>query len=160
MFPPGSICRCSTKSAATNGVPPLSISHDGFLLIVLSLTRPVSLLRRNGWTNQSPPCKRGVPRQRRGGGISQADSFPHWFVLLGSLCRQSLSHASGVPAPFHKGAFFPLKGCKNSSSRSFLCVFYTILNSVCIKIPLGRSPLTKAVLFTFTFPPPSRPPRS
>src|SRR5699024_6483833 len=31
--------------------------------------------------------------------------FPHGLVLWGSACCESLSHASGVPAPFHKGAF-------------------------------------------------------
>ena len=30
--------------------------------------------------------------------------FPHGSVLMGSACCESLSHASGVPAPFGKGA--------------------------------------------------------
>ena len=62
------------------GVPPQSISHDSFQQIVTSLTRPVSLLRRLAkHRTQSPPCQRGVPRHRRGGGIPQAkpgDFFP------------------------------------------------------------------------------------
>ena len=32
-------------------------------------------------------------------------TFPHRFVLWGSACCESLSHAYGVPAPFGKGAF-------------------------------------------------------
>ena len=51
------------------GQCPLTISHGSFLRIVLSLTRPVSLLRCSRCLGQSPPCQRGVPRQRRGGGI-------------------------------------------------------------------------------------------
>ena len=31
-------------------------------------------------------------------------TFPHGFVPMGSANRESLSHASGVPAPFGKGA--------------------------------------------------------
>ena len=53
---------------------------------------------------RSPPCQRGVPRHRRGGGIPQSGSFPHGFVLSRSANCESLSHASGVPAPFGKGA--------------------------------------------------------
>ena len=69
-----------------SGVPPVSISHGSFLRIVLSLTRPVSLLRCSRCLGQSPPCQRGVPRQRRGGGIPQAGKFPHRLVLLESAC--------------------------------------------------------------------------
>ncbi len=37
-------------------------------------------------------------------GDSGVGRFPHGFVLSESACCESLSHASGVPAPFHKGA--------------------------------------------------------
>ena len=87
------------------GESPLTISHDGFLRIVLSLTRPVSLLRCSRCIGQSPPCQRGVPRHRRGGGIPQAGKFPHRLVLLESASCESLSHGCAVPAPFGKGAF-------------------------------------------------------
>ena len=52
---------------------------------------PVSLLRCSRCKDQSPPCQRGVPRHRRGGGIPQAGRFPHWLVLLESACCESLS---------------------------------------------------------------------
>ena len=80
------------------GVPPVAISHGSLLRFVLSLTRPVSA------ACQSPPCQRGVPRQRRGGGIPQSVSFPHGFVLSRSANCESLSHGCAVPAPFGKGA--------------------------------------------------------
>ena len=48
--------------------------------------RPVSLLRCSRCLGQSPPCQRGVPRHRRGGGIPQAGRFPHGFVLSESAC--------------------------------------------------------------------------
>ena len=78
------------------GVPPVSISHGSFLRIVLSLTRPVSLLRCSRCLGQSPPCQRGVPRHRRGGGIPQAGRFPHGFVLSESACCKSLSQKSKI----------------------------------------------------------------
>ena len=96
-----------------SGVPPVSISHGSFLRIVLSLTRPVSLLRCSRCIGQSPPCQRGVPRHRRGGGIPQAGKFPHRLVLLESACCESLSHGCAVPAPFSKGAF----GCAIDTGR-------------------------------------------
>ena len=97
------------------GQCPLTISHGGFLRFLTSLARPVSA------ACQSPPCQRGVPRHRRGGGIPRHRlgtsslitlhyslktpfPFPHRFVLSESACCESLSHAFGVPAPFRKGA--------------------------------------------------------
>ena len=66
-------------------------AHGGFLRFVTALTRPVSLLRCSRCLGQSPPCQRGVPRHRRGGGIPQAGRFPHRLVLLESACCESLS---------------------------------------------------------------------
>ena len=85
--------------------------------------RPVSLLRCSRCLGQSPPCQRGVPRQRRGGGIPQAGKFPHRLVLLESASCESLSHGCAVPAPFGKGAFgcgivALQKGSANSSRLS------------------------------------------
>ena len=57
-----------------------------------------------GVQRRSPPCQRGVPRHRRGGGIPQAGRFPHRFVLSRSANCESLSHGYAVPAPFGKGA--------------------------------------------------------
>ena len=82
--------------AVPAGVPPVSISHGSLLRFVLSLTRPVSLLRCSRCIDQSPPCQRGVPRHRRGGGIPQAGRFPHWLVLLESACCESLSQKSKI----------------------------------------------------------------
>ena len=68
------------------GQCPQPFSHDSFLRIVTSLTRPVSLLRCSRCVDQSPPCQRGVPRHRRGGGIPQVGRFPHRFILSESAC--------------------------------------------------------------------------
>ena len=92
---------------------PADNAHGSFSLIVASLTRPVSLLRCSRCIGQSPPCQRGVPRHRRGGGIPQAGKFPHRLVLLESACCESLSHGCAVPAPFSKGAF----GCAIDTGR-------------------------------------------
>ena len=94
-------------------MPPLSISHGSLLQIVTAPPVPGNV---TGWkrrTNQSPPCQRGVPRHRRGGGIPQAGKFPHRLVLLESACCESLSHGCAVPAPFSKGAF----GCAIDTGR-------------------------------------------
>ena len=78
------------------GQCPLTISHGNLLRIVTALTRPVSLLRCSRCIDQSPPCQRGVPRQRRGGGIPQAGRFPHRFVLSRSTSCESLSQKSKI----------------------------------------------------------------
>ena len=91
---------------AAGGQCPLTISHGGFLRIVFSLTRPVSLLRCSRCKDQSPPCQRGVVWHSQTGGILQGGRFPHGSVVIGSARCESLSHAYGVPAPFNKGAFF------------------------------------------------------
>ncbi len=103
------------------GQCPHPISHDSFQRFVTSLTRPVSaasgrsqfrtaifsklllplqcpvtLPGENRSTDQSPPCQRGVPRQRRGGGIPQSVSFPHGFVLSRSANCESLSQKSKI----------------------------------------------------------------
>ena len=95
------------ESKAAGGQCPLTISHGGFLRIVLSLTRPVSLLRCSRCLGQSPPCQRGVVWRSQTGGILQGGRFPHRFVLLGKclLWNPSVT-AYAVPAPFNKGAFF------------------------------------------------------
>ena len=75
----------------------------------------------NGCTDQSPPghCGGASASPRRGDSAGKACGtsylfplhyslktfpFPHGFVLWWSANCESLSHASGVPAPFHKGA--------------------------------------------------------
>ena len=73
---------------------------------LLSRQCPVSLLRCSRCIDQSPPCERGVPRQRRGGGIPQSGSFPHGFVLSRSANCKSLSQKSKIFASSHRpGAF-------------------------------------------------------
>ena len=94
------------ESKAAGGQCPLTISHGGFLRIVTSLTRPVSLPRCSRCKDQSPPCQRGVVWRSQTGGILQGGRFPHGSVVIGSAHCESLSHAYGVPAPFRKGAFF------------------------------------------------------
>ena len=64
------------------GVPPVAISHGNFLLFVTSLTRPVSLLRCSRCLGQSPPCQRGVPRHRRGGGIPRLRLGTSYLITL------------------------------------------------------------------------------
>ena len=49
-----------------------------------------------GVHRRSPPCQRGVPRHRRGGGIPQAGRFPHGFVLSESASCESLSQKSKI----------------------------------------------------------------
>ena len=104
------------------GQCPQPFSHDSFLRIVTSLTRPVSLLRCSRCVDQSPPCQRGVVWRSQTGGIPRhclgtsslitlhyslkSLPFPHGFVLWESSNCESLSHGCAVPAPFHKGAFF------------------------------------------------------
>ena len=51
------------------GQCPQPFSHDSFLRIVTSLTRPVSLLRCSRCVDQSPPCQRGVVWRSQTGGI-------------------------------------------------------------------------------------------
>ena len=129
-------------------MPPLTISHDGFLRIVLSLTRPVSLLRCSRCIDQSPPCQRGVPRHRRGGGIPQAGKFPHRLVLLESASCESLSHgeshrglpgrASSLPegamgcVPFHIGLLLWESACCGIPQAK--------IRDFC-QLPLAREPL-------------------
>ena len=60
---------------------PLTISHGGFLLLVFSLTRPVTLPGGNRSADPSPPCQRGVVWRSQTGGIPQACGIPHWFVF-------------------------------------------------------------------------------
>ena len=79
------------RAAADNFAP-------GWSVIVTSLTRPVSLLRCSRCIDQSPPCQRGVPRQRRGGGIPQAP--PGYFLPNHS------SLFTKKPSPFHMGSYF------------------------------------------------------
>ena len=71
-----------------------SVKNQRFLPAPFSkgaFLRPVSLLRCSRCLGQSPPCQRGVPRHRRGGGIPQAGRFPHRLVLSESACCESLS---------------------------------------------------------------------
>ena len=110
LFPPLSRTTFLTflpeqESKAAGGQCPLTISHGGFLRIVFSLTRPVSLLRCSRCKDQSPPCQRGVVWHSQTGGILRGGRFPHGSVVIGSARCESLSHAYGVPAPFRKGAF-------------------------------------------------------
>ena len=125
------------------GESPLTMRTGIFCESLLPLQCPVSLLRCSRCTAQSPPCQRGVPRQRRGGGIPRAGRFPHGFVLMGSACCESLSHASGVPAPFHKGAILrpvsvacppliPYSLKKGLPLRAALCFYSSALASAII----------------------------
>ena len=82
------------------GQCPQPISHGSFQRIVTSLTRPVSLLRCSRCLGQSPPCQRGVPRHRRGGGIPQAGRVPHGFVLSESACCNPSVTATPCQLPF------------------------------------------------------------
>ena len=62
-----------------------------------------------GVQRRSPPCQRGVPRQRRGGGIPQSGSFPHRFVLSRSANCESLSQKSKIFASsLWQGSLFAL----------------------------------------------------
>ena len=97
----------------SRGQCPLTMRTGIFCESLLPLQRPVSLLRCSRCIDQSPPCQRGVPRHRRGGGIPQAGKFPHRLVLLESACCESLSHGCAVPATFSKGAF----GCGIDTGR-------------------------------------------
>ena len=61
------------------------------------------------------------------------------FQLIDSACCESLSHASGVPAPFHKGAFFAQhrygSNDETPESMGFPGVFYCFRE---VKIPKIR----------------------
>ena len=106
-------------------MPPLSISHGSLLQIVTAPPVPGNV---TGWkrrTNQSPPCQRGVPRHRRGGGIPwpkprTSSLFPIPSSLftkkpspfhIGLYLRKvptvnpSVKNQRFLPAPFDKGAF-------------------------------------------------------
>ena len=107
------------------GQCPLTISHGSFLLLVLSLTRPVSVAcppnfftihsslfpkkarscycGGNRSANQSPPCQRGVVWRSQTGGILRAGRSPHGFVLMESACC-GIPQSPSAPAPFGKGA--------------------------------------------------------
>ena len=87
------------------GQCPLTISHGNLLRIVTAPPVPGNV---TGWkrrTNQSPPCQRGVPRHRRGGGIPRLASFHiglyFWKV---PTVNPSVKKQRFLPAPFRKGA--------------------------------------------------------
>ena len=79
-------------------VPPVSISHGSLLRFVLSLTRPVSLLRCSRCIDQSPPCQRGVPRLAEAGGFRR-QSLRNFLPIPSSLFTKK-------PSPFHMGSYF------------------------------------------------------
>ena len=114
----------------------------------------------NGCTDQSPPghCGGASASPRRGDSAGKACGtsylfplhyslktfpFPHGFVLWWSANCESLSHASGVPAPFHKGAILrpvsvacppliPYSLKKGLPFRAALCFYSSALASAII----------------------------
>ena len=68
---------------------------------------------------QSPPCERGVPRQRRGGGIPWLSGFHMGLftqkvpAVNPSVTAKATGGSPAVPAPFRKGAF----GCTADTGR-------------------------------------------
>ena len=80
------------------GESPLTISHDGFLRIVLSLTRPVSLLRYRWMRSPKPPLPKGGASATPRRGDTQAP--PGYFLPNHS------SLFTKKPSPFHIGLYF------------------------------------------------------
>ena len=89
------------------GVPPVAISagtaRSQFPTVIFSksllpLQCPVSA------ACQSPPCQRGVPRLAEAGGFPRVAGVHIGLYFRKVPTVRSLSHASGVPAPFSKGA--------------------------------------------------------
>ena len=95
------------------GVPPVAISagtaRSQFPTVIFSksllpLQCPVMLPGENRSAAQSPRCQRGVPRLSEAGGFCRVAGVRIGLYFRKVPTVRSLSHASGVPAPFGKGA--------------------------------------------------------
>ena len=103
-------------------------------VLVTSLTRPVSLLRCSRCIDQSPPCQRGVPRQRRGGGIPWPRPR-NLFTIHYSLFTKKPSPKK--PSPFHIGLYFEEVPTVNPSVK----------NQRFLPAPFGKGAFLRPVSF-------------